>query len=160
MVPHYALLERSLTLLFIFTAGPPKRMCTSMILWQVLSSPGPQHRGLSILPGCYPQPISDAPTMQITNASNGWNLSSHTIDQIMSVPNTPATSNPCIPTTEEIMAEFSSVFVGQICTMPGKKFHIALTADTWPFCVTTPRIVPFAYRDKLQNEIDLLVSQG
>ena len=28
------------------------------------------------------------------------------------------------------------------------------------FCVTTPRTIPFAYRDKLKNEIDLLTSQG
>ena len=82
------------------------------------------------------------------------------LTKVMSVPKTPATSNPCIPTAEEIMAEFPSVFDGQICTMPGEKFHIALTADARPFCVTTQRTVPFAYRDKLQNEIDLLVNQG
>ena len=54
----------------------------------------------------------------------------------------------------------TSVFDGQIRTMPGEKFHIFLTDDARTFCITTPRTIPFAYRDKLQNEIDLLVSQG
>ena len=39
-------------------------------------------------------------------------------------------------------------------------FHIALTKDAQPFCVNTPRTVPFAYRDKLQAELDLLQKQG
>ncbi len=44
-------------------------------------------------------------------------------------------------------------------TMPGEKFPIALTKNAKPFCVTTPRTVPFPYRDKLKQEIDLLVRQ-
>ncbi len=44
--------------------------------------------------------------------------------------------------------------------MPGEKFHISLTDDARPFCVTTPRTIPFAYRDKLKQEVDLLVNQG
>ena len=75
----------------------------------------------------------------------------------MSTPKTPATS---ILTTEEIMAEFPLVFDEQVHTMPGEKFHISLTADARPFCVTAPRTIPFAYRDKLKKEIDLLKSQG
>ena len=59
---------------------------------------------------------------------------------------------------EAIMSEFPSVFDGQIRTMPGEKFHISLTENAHPFCVTTPRTIPFAYRDKLKNEIDLLTS--
>ena len=60
---------------------------------------------------------------------------------------------------EAIMSEFPSVFNGQIRTMPGEKFQISLTENAHPFCVTTPRTVPFAYRDKLKNEIDLLINQ-
>ena len=118
---------------------------------------------LGILPECYPNPMADILTTQTTEASHGWNPPPLTIDQIMSVTKTPATGNmddPCTLTAEEIMAEFPSVFDGQIRTMPGEKFHISLAANARPFCVTTPRTVPFAYRDKLQNEIDLLVSQG
>lgn len=63
------------------------------------------------------------------------------------------------PIPEQIMAEFSTVFDGQIRTMPGEKFHISLTENARPFCVTTPRTISFAYRDKLKQEIDLLVSQ-
>ena len=44
--------------------------------------------------------------------------------------------------------------------MEGEKFHISLTDNAQPFCVNTPRAVPFAYRDKLKAELDLLQSQG
>ena len=69
------------------------------------------------------------------------------------------TSNP-LPTADQIMEEFPSVFDGQVRTMPGEQFHISLTKDAHPFCVTTPRSIPFAYREKLKQEIDLLVDQG
>ena len=68
-------------------------------------------------------------------------------------------SNPLL-TSDQIMAEFPSVFDGQIRTMPGEQFHISLTEDARPFCVTTPRSIPFAYREKLKQEIHLLVDQG
>ena len=29
-----------------------------------------------------------------------------------------------------------------------------------PFCVRTPRVIPFAYRDKLKAELDVLLEQG
>ena len=63
-------------------------------------------------------------------------------------------------TAEQLMAEFPTVFDGWIRTMPGEKFHISLTGNAHPFCVTTPRTVPLAYREKLRKEIDLLVGQG
>ena len=65
------------------------------------------------------------------------------------------TSNP-LPTAYQIMAEFPSVFDGQVRMMPGEHFHISLTEDARPFCVTTPRSIPFAYREKLNQEIDLV----
>lgn len=64
-----------------------------------------------------------------------------------------------VPTTEQIMAEFPTVFDGQIRTMPGEIFYISLTSDAQPFCITTPRTITFAYRDKLKRKIDLLVEQ-
>ena len=102
-------------------------------------------------------------TTQTADTGNGWNPSPDFVDQITSVPKTPTTSDTdacCTPTAEQIMSEFPTVFDGHIRTMPGEKFHISLTPDARPFCVTTPRTVPFAYRDKLMKEIDLLVSQG
>ena len=91
---------------------------------------------LGILPTCYPRPPENGHIYRT---------------QIPS---------PHNPTTEEVMAEFPTVFDGQVRTMPGEKFQISLTPDAQPFCVTTPRTIPFAYRDKLKQEIDLLVEQG
>ena len=61
------------------------------------------------------------------------------------------TINP-LPTTDQIMAEFPSVFDGQVRMMPGEQFHISLTEDARPFCVTTPRSILFAYREKLKQK--------
>ena len=69
------------------------------------------------------------------------------------------TSDP-LPTADQIMAEFPSVFDGQVHTMPGEQFHISLTEDACPFCVTTPHSIPFAYHEKLKQEIDLLNDKG
>ena len=44
--------------------------------------------------------------------------------------------------------------------MEGEKFHIVLTDDAQPFCIQTPRAIPFSYRDKLKAELDLLQEQG
>ena len=85
---------------------------------------------LGILPECYPQPV---PALHRLKSS---------------------------VTAEQIMAEFPTVFDGKIRTMPGEQFHISLRDDARPFCVTTPRTVPLAYRDKLKEEIDLLIEQG
>ena len=43
--------------------------------------------------------------------------------------------------------------------MEGEQFHISLSANARPFCVSTPRSVPFAYRDKLKAELELLQSE-
>ena len=44
--------------------------------------------------------------------------------------------------------------------MQGEEFHISLTDGDKPFCVRTPRVIPFAYRDKLKAELGLLLEQG
>ena len=63
-----------------------------------------------------------------------------------------------IPTAQEIIEEFPSVFDGQVRVMDGEQFCIALAENTIPFCVKTPHTltVPFAYRDKLKAELQLL----
>ena len=48
----------------------------------------------------------------------------------------------------DIRAEFPQVFDGQIKTMEGELFHIALTAKAKPFCVHAPRTIPYAFRDR------------
>ena len=44
--------------------------------------------------------------------------------------------------------------------MDGEQFHISLTHYAKPFCIKAPRLIPFAYRDKLKDELDLLLSQN
>ena len=56
----------------------------TIILWAAA------HR-LSILPRCYPQPMTNIVTAQLTLANNSWNLSPHTVDQIRSISKTPTT---------------------------------------------------------------------
>ena len=70
-----------------------------------------------------------------------------------------ATANEPVPTLN-VKREFPSVFDGQINTMDGEEFHITLTEDAQPFCVNTPRAIPFAFRDKLKAELDFLQDQG
>ena len=52
------------------------------------------------------------------------------------------------------------MFDGQIRTMTGEEFHISLTDKAKPFCVNTPRSIPFMHRDKLKAELELLQRQN
>ena len=119
----------------------------------------PTAQKLGILPKCYPTPMATIQTTQTADTGNSWSPSHHMIDQVTSVPKTSDMDDSCTPTAEQIMFEFPTVFDGHVRTMPGEKFHISLTTDARPFCVTTPRTIPFAYRDKLKKEIEILVSQ-
>ena len=92
-------------------------------------------KGLHILPEDYPQPSNPTPVQLCTTRV-------HTA------------------TSQDIMKEFPSVFDGRIKTMEGENFHISLRSNAKPFCVKTPRSIPFAYRDKLKSELDLLQEQG
>ena len=65
-----------------------------------------------------------------------------------------------IPTAQEVMEEFPSVFDGQVRVMDGEQFHVTLTENAVPFCVKTPQTVPITYRDKLKAELELLQQQG
>ena len=51
------------------------------------------------------------------------------------------------------------VLYGIIRAMDGEQFHIHLSANAKPFCITSPRSIPFAYRDKLAVELNLLQQQ-
>ena len=44
--------------------------------------------------------------------------------------------------------------------MKGERFKIHLKEEAKPFCVTAPRTIPYAYRDKVQQELHTLESQG
>ena len=44
--------------------------------------------------------------------------------------------------------------------MQGEESHIAIAETAKPFCVHAPHTIPFAYRDKLRIELDLLESQN
>ena len=107
-------------------------------------------KNLGILPECYPQPTIDTSTMS-------------RIAEDPPSPNVNATvSTECEPAsiTDPLMTEFPIIFNGQVRSMEGEQFHISLTDNATPFCVNTPRSIPFTYRDKLKSELDLLQSQG
>ena len=44
--------------------------------------------------------------------------------------------------------------------MDGKQFHISLTCDVKPVCIKALCSISFAYRNKLKDEMDLLLSQN
>ena len=100
---------------------------------------------LGILPQCYPTPQPPVPANPPIPPS------------IRSINTT--TMEPS-PATDQLIAAFPTVFDGQIRVMQGEEFHIAISETAKPFCVHTPRTIPFAYRDKLQAELHLLASQN
>ena len=102
----------------------------AVISWQAAKS-------LGILPMQYPNPINNEPAITMIDASKRG-----------------------IPSAQEIIDEFPLVFDGQIRVMDGEQFCITLVENAVPFCVKTPRTVPFAYRDKLKAELELLQQQG
>ena len=89
---------------------------------------------LSILPPSYPQPI------QVQTIA-----SSETIQQV---------------TLQNLMNEFPSVFDNKVKHMKGEQFHIALIDNAKPFCVKTPRTIPYAYREKMKAELQSLEEQS
>ena len=58
------------------------------------------------------------------------------------------------------MKEFPTVFDGQIRTMPGEVFKIVTTDEAKPFCVNTPRTIPYAHMGPTKDELQLLESQS
>ena len=106
-------------------------------------------KALGILPANYPSPLPTVPT----------SIEPHKQTSTTTVRINAATIGTPLSVTEQLMATFPTVFDGQIRVMQGEEFHIAIDDTAKPFCVHTPRTVPFAYRDKLQSELNLLESQ-
>ena len=102
---------------------------------------------LSILPECYPRPITHLDKLTIITPS----------PEPATITNTPTESPPLSP--EYAKNQYPTIFDGQIRSMEGEKFHISLTDNARPFCVNRPRSIPFAYREKLKAELDLLQAQ-
>ena len=67
---------------------------------------------------------------------------------------------PVEVTADDLVHEFLTVFDGQVKTMKGERFKIHLKEEAKQFCVTVPRTIPYAYRDKVQQELHTLESQG
>ena len=146
VVPHTANGHKMYPLGYLpvtFTLG--KRQCTSnvhvylnitgtILLWRA-------SKDLGILPDCYPRP---------SNVELRPQLNVHATTFL------PQSSQP---QSQTLITEFPSIFDDQIRTMDGEQFHISLMQDAKPFCIKTPRSIPFAYRDKLKDELDLLLSQ-
>ena len=106
-------------------------------------------KALGILPPSYPTPFSTVPISvkpDKQTATTTVSVNTATIGTSSSV-------------TEQLMAAFPTVFDGQIRVMQGEEFHIEIDDTAKPFCVHTPRTIPFAYQDKLQAELNLLESQ-
>ena len=72
----------------------------------------------------------------------------------------PSVAHTKVTAQSDPQADYPSVFDGVVKTMDGELFHIALTEDAKPFCVHTPRTIPYAYRDKLEAELQLLQEQN
>ena len=96
-------------------------------------------KALRVLPPNYPSPLSSPGTPSISVATTTKESTSPILD--------PA-------------KEFPTVFDGNIKQMDGEEFHITLTEGAKPFCIKTPCTVPFAYRDKLKAELEILEAQG
>ena len=106
-------------------------------------------KALGILPPSYPTPLPIIPAPK--------NLQGQTATLTANIQATTLQSPP--PSADRFMAAFPTVFDGHIRVMQGEEFHIAVTDTAKPFCVHTPRTIPFAYRDKLQAELCLLEAQ-
>ena len=125
--------EKFLRSLSIYKAERSRKTSISMPQYPTLSSPGIQHKPLASFQPAIP---SQSPSAR------------------------PTSHQPKHQLLQRSWAEFLTVFDGQVRTMPGEKFHISLTQEAKPFCVTSPHTIPFAYRDKLKQKIDLLVEQN
>ena len=76
----------------------------------------------------------------------------------------PVTTPPHIaatscPLPDDLAVEVPGVFDGQIKSMDGEEFHSELVDEAKPFCIHTPRAIPFAHLEKLREELTLLQSR-
>ena len=131
-------------------------------------------KGLNILSQSYPQPAvrltaSDPPAARLTasnppaarlTASEPPTHNSTLSDPPITTSGSLTVNSTSLPTKEELMHEFPTVFREEVVCMEGEEFHIALAEGAKPFCVNTPRAVPYAYREKLQAELQSLEAQN
>ena len=104
-------------------------------------------KALGTLPEHYPAPLPPAtPTIAATP---------HADANVNAI-----TPTSTLPTQRGVTQMHPNMFDGQIRTMEGEKFHISLRPDAKPFCVNTPQSIPFAYLNKLKDEIDLLLAEN
>ena len=101
-------------------------------------------RELAILPKHYPQPIEALCTEKASKEIKVTTTNQNELSQMKI----------------KLMQEFPEVFSGQVALMKGEKFTISLMDKAVPFCVKAPRTVPYAYREKLREELELLQEQG
>ena len=87
-------------------------------------------KALGILPPRYPEPLPEVLESSSVKAIHG--PSSRILVHTHQV------------TKEDLINEFPTVFDGQIRTMPGEVFKIVLTEGAKPFCISTPRTIPYA----------------
>ena len=95
---------------------------------------------LAILPEHYPQPIEAPRTEKASKEIKVTKTNQNELSQMKI----------------KLMQEFPEVFSGQVASMKGEKFTISLMDKAVPFCVKAPRTVPYAYREKLREELELL----
>jgi len=104
-------------------------------------------KSLGILPDCYPHPLI-ATTVTLTQV-----LDSSPINTVS------MNTSTSLLTKNSVINEFPTVFDGTIRTMDSEQFHIHLSSNAKPFCVTSPRSIPFTYCDKLAAKLDLFQQQ-
>ena len=105
-------------------------------------------RDLGFLPSAYPVQLgSEAPEVQAATVQYDHRS------------NVTASGNHRQVTAEDIIREFPSVFDSELKAMPGEEFRIELEDDVTPFCVRAPRAIPYAYRDKVQVELERMVRE-
>ena len=100
-------------------------------------------RELAILPKHYPQPIEALCTEKASKEIKVTTTNQNELSQMKI----------------KLMQEFPEVFSGQVALMKGENFTISLMDKAVPFCVKAPRTVPYAYREKLREELELLQEQ-
>ena len=101
---------------------------------------------LGILPPEYPETLPSKAELPVVSSV-----------QIVHPPCSPNVGHTPPASKEDMLKEFPTVFDGQIRTMPGEEFKIKTTGDAKPFCVSTPRTIPYAHMGPTKEELE---SQG
>ena len=85
-------------------------------------------------------------------------LPKHYPEQIRFIQDSPVPSTKI--TAKNLIQKFPTVFDEKIRMMDGEKFCIQLNDNAKSCCVSAPRTIPCAYRDKVKLELDALQSEG